>query len=183
MAVSVKLSDIKHLLTPEQVRELSLIPDKLPPGPKSKGCDFGPLPKMPGAKTRELILPASGKPGPWSVLIPKWHPLLDNKMMYKNHHVVKRLKQADVRRLFFELLAAGVPRATGKRRLTLTLTYRRGQIHCDPFAPFKSLNDALTKIGAWKDDNREWSSTNPLRYGEPGLRRETLIYLEDVPHE
>lgn len=184
MASHLKVADVRHLLsgilTPNEIAEIERSERSGGKAKKASGDDWRPLPTMPGAKSRLVCdLPTTGRPGPWTTTIPKWHPALINHLLGDWRRTCQR-KRSDLRMIYFALFAAGVPRATRKRKLTLTLTYRRGQTCCDSDAPFKSLNDALTKIGAWVDDSPRWSKTMPLIYGEPGARRETVILLEDM---
>lgn len=177
MANHLTLADIRHLLTSDQIAEQELL-DK---APARKSGRSGVLPKLAGATVVDWRLPlVEGSSGPWEIMIPKWHPALINHMTEAHHMRIYRRKQADKRQLYITLLAYRIPPASTPRRLTLTLTYRRGQTACDPDAPFKSLLDGLVGIGALVDDSPEWLDLEKLRYGEPGGRRETLIRLEDI---
>lgn len=117
--------------------------------------------------------------GPWSILIIDWHPTLCNALMGDWREAHER-KKRDADMLGIHIFLFRVPSATRRRRVTLTLTYRVGQTHCDPDAPFKSLLDGLTRRGMLVDDSPKWLELMPLRYGTPGSRRETLIEIEDI---
>jgi hypothetical protein len=163
---------IRHLLTPQQIEELSKpshrIPDKLP--------------TTRGAKTVSLQLPRYGRPGPWEITIMKWHPTGLNKLICSHWTTARKLKLADQRRLYAELLCARVPRAENvKRRLTMTLIYRGDVSQVDDDNAWKSIKDGLTHIGGWVDDNPRWSETAPLQRDTAKTYRATILRLEDIP--
>lgn len=183
MAVNVKLSDIQHLISPEFYRELR---ESISEGNSVRsrpGSDpWSRLPKMPGAKVQKVCeLPLHGQPGPWVVEIPKWQPALANRIIGLGPLKSQHLKNADKRVVYTYLLKAGVPRAVNvRRKLTMTLIRKRGQIEPDSDNVWKSVKDALTKIGAWVDDTREWSDTE-LCTDTHACMRSTILRLENIP--
>jgi hypothetical protein len=135
---------------------------------------------MPTRRSAVLLPDAPpGDTGPWEVTIPDWHPLSLNQMIGFNKFVVTRRKHKDAGLVGAACLLAGVPRATGKRRVTLTITLGPRQKGRDPDAWHKSTCDSLTSCGALVDDSREWVELPPVQY-ERGERRSTRITLEDI---
>lgn len=114
----------------------------------------------------------------WQVHIPDFHPARLNQLL--GHHYRRgRLKRDDAMLVAHHLVQARVPRATGKRRVSLRLTLAPRQRAGDPDAYWKSLLDALVRCGALVDDNRHWCELGPVTF-ERGTRLETVIILEEV---
>jgi hypothetical protein len=135
---------------------------------------------MPARRSAVLLPDAPpGDTGPWEVTIPDWHPLSLNQMIGFNKFVVTRRKHKDAGLVGAACLMAGVPRATGKRRVTLTIVLGPRQKGRDPDAFHKSTCDSLRSCGALVNDSKEWVELPPVRY-ERAMRRSTRITLEDV---
>lgn len=75
---------------------------------------------------------------------------------------------------------AGVPPATGKRRVKLTVVLGPRQRGPDPDAFWKSLLDALVACGALRGDSKEWVELPPVAY-QRGRARSMHLILEDIP--
>lgn len=122
------------------------------------------------------------KPGPtetrWTLTISGWRPTLDNQLIYKPWYKARALKRRDARVIAAAALVHGVPKATVRRRLTLTISQPTGTFP-DDTAPLKSLWDALVKAGLLVDDSREWLEMvwPPTFVRGP---RSTTIVLEDI---
>jgi hypothetical protein len=116
------------------------------------------------------------------ILIPKWHPIPLNKLLghWAQRH---RLKKTDADLVAGYARQAGVPRATGRRRVSLRLTLGPGQRAADPDAYFKSTLDALTRAGLLVDDNRQGVEIGEVTF-ERGVEPSTAIGLVDLdaPH-
>jgi hypothetical protein len=115
----------------------------------------------------------------YRVEIPGWWPSLLNHFIYRHWSVMSRMKRQDRETLYMACLAAGVRRADGKRRVTLTLVLGPRQRRCDGDAPWKSLLDGMTKCGALRDDSPDWVEVMPLRF-EKGSERSAVIEIEDL---
>jgi hypothetical protein len=76
--------------------------------------------------------------------------------------------------------AAGVSKATGKRRVTLCLVRAGRDKERDSDSSEKGIRDHLTACGALVDDNPQWLEMAPLRQSK-GARRSTVIQIEDLP--
>jgi hypothetical protein len=122
--------------------------------------------------------PSETKVRSWTLVIPGWRPVLDNELIYVHWSKARRRKRADVRQLVVAGLAYGVPRATGRRRLTLTIRQATGPFP-DDTAPLKSLWDALKHAGLIVDDSREWLEMVWPPTFERGPKG-TVIVLEDL---
>lgn len=89
------------------------------------------------------------------------------------------LKKKDRKRIAAHVALLGLPPATGKRRVTLTLTMGKRQRTPDPDGVFKSLLDALVHAKMLVDDNKEGLQLMPVRF-ERGAEKATTILLEDM---
>lgn len=117
--------------------------------------------------------------GRFEVAIPHFRPHYLNELKRVHYMVERRMKWSDAQVLGGELRKAGVPRATGRRRLTWVLVMGPGQRRPDPDAIFKSGNDGLKRCGALVDDNPTKLDLMPTLYekqSESGVR----VILEDI---
>jgi Holliday junction resolvase RusA-like endonuclease len=112
------------------------------------------------------------------IYIPRWHPVTVNQLL-RGKWTAHRLKKAD--REMVWAYAQGHPKATGKRRVVLTIILKPGQRGADPDAFFKSLADALVQAGLLTDDNRQGVELAPVAY-ERGTATDwgTRIRLTDL---
>jgi len=89
-----------------------------------------------------------------------------------------RLKRLDRQVIYFAAREAGVPRATGRRRVSLDMTgWPRGKMP-DPDAFWKSTLDALVAAGMLVDDDSKGVQLGTVTMSR-GVPR-TLITLEDL---
>jgi hypothetical protein len=115
----------------------------------------------------------------YAFMIPGWHPAKVNEL-YSGHWGHRaRLKKADRDRVAHHARLAGIPAATGKRRVSLRLTLAPRQRAGDPDAYWKSLLDALVHAGQLIDDNRQNVELGPVVF-DRGPARATTVLLEDV---
>ena len=120
--------------------------------------------------------------------IPKWRPATLNSMIGRHHHVVGKIKKADRQIVAAYFLQSGIPKATGKRtlRVTVLMGPRMRFVDCD--ALWKSCLDALVACGAIVDDNPDNLELLPLEQEKApkerhGTRWGTMIELTDVNPE
>lgn len=73
-----------------------------------------------------------------------------------------------------------VPKAAGRRRVSLLVVLGPRQRGADPDAYFKALGDALVSAGAVVDDSRHWIEWGPVTY-ERGAEPGCVLTLEDIP--
>jgi hypothetical protein len=110
--------------------------------------------------------------------IPGWHPTRLNNLF--GHWVrCHRLKKADRETVGLYARMVGIPRAKGKRRVSLVLTLAPRQRAADPDAWWKSVLDALVQAGLLVDDNRQGCELGSVTFRR-GRQRATTIILEDV---
>jgi hypothetical protein len=114
------------------------------------------------------------------LVIPAWTPARLNQWDGRHWSMRARLKTFDRNMVATYALKAGLPSATGKRRVIVTITLAKGERACDPDAHTKSLSDALVHCGLLRDDSRQWVEWMPFRF-ERGSERATTIDLEDLP--
>jgi len=113
----------------------------------------------------------------WTVTIPNWHPTRLNTLLGAHWAVAARMKKADRRMLC--VTCHGIPKATGKRRVTLTIGLKPRQRAGDPDCYWKSLLDGLVQCKLLVDDNRQHVECMPVQY-ERGLIMSTTINLGDI---
>jgi Holliday junction resolvase RusA-like endonuclease len=75
---------------------------------------------------------------------------------------------------------AHIPAATGRRRVSLTVTLPGGQRAPDPDNIHKALADALTHCGAIRGDSYKWIEWGSVVFWRGPMPR-TVVILEDVP--
>ena len=121
-----------------------------------------------------------GLAGRWVVTMLGYHPPTINMLIGRGWRTIHSIKRRDRKRIGDEMALAGIPRATGKRRVTLEIILAPRQRSPDPDAFWKVLLDSLVSCGALKDDNRQWVELAPVEIGR-GKRRATVLTLEDVP--
>lgn len=112
--------------------------------------------------------------------IPKWHPWPVNKLLHCHWAKAARRKREDAEIVWG--YSWHLKTATCKRRVHLTIRLRPRRRACDPDAYWKSLLDALVRVGMLVDDSRRWCETPPPKF-ERGTESDwgTVIELEDIP--
>lgn len=106
-----------------------------------------------------------------------WHPTSLNRML--GYHWTRRRKLKAFDRDVIALEALRLPRATGKRRVSIHLTLAPRQRGYDPDNLLKGLLDGLKHAGMLVDDSRTWCELGPVTFGR-GVRKATTITLEDI---
>jgi hypothetical protein len=114
----------------------------------------------------------------YEVRIPDWHPATKNELQRSVRSRI-RLKKQD--RGIVWLYARDVPRATGKRRVSVTFVYGPGERMRDVDAYDHSLFDALKQGGLILNDSPKWLERGAWRFIR-GAARGTVLVLEDC-HE
>lgn len=115
----------------------------------------------------------------WSVRIDAWHPAKLNDWDGRHWSVRARAKRHDRDLVAACVLGAGVPKAQGKRRVSVEIVLGPRQRGGDPDAYWKSLLDALVACGALDDDSKERVVLGEVSYSR-GPVKATVIQLEDV---
>lgn len=120
----------------------------------------------------------------YEIVIPNWIPARLNQLM-GNRKRAGALKKRDKLKIAIEQRFRPIPEATGRRRVTIEITYAKGDRQADPDAYQKSVHDALVKAKLLKNDTNRWvEMTHPIylptnpRYRTE--RRMTRIILEDI---
>ena len=115
----------------------------------------------------------------WEVVIPGWRPATANQLLGCHWGKAARMKAHDRQLIAVYTVLAGVPKASGKRRLSLRITLPKGQRRWDIDALQKSCLDGAVHAGLLIDDNPKWAAWGGVEYirGE-GLS--TVIVVEDV---
>lgn len=115
----------------------------------------------------------------WTMEIPGWHPIELNKLVGHRMHA-GRLKKHDREIICKAVVAYGIPPATAKRRLDLTLVFEKGDRTRDKDAYWKSLLDALVHSGALKNDSRHWVDYDKPRYARGDVKTTFITLQEDL---
>ncbi len=113
------------------------------------------------------------------IKVPGWHPVRLNQLVGAHWGTRAKRKRADQALLSVYVRLAGVPPATGRRRVDLLITLGPGQRAGDPDAYLKSLLDALVVTGRLTDDNRQGVELGAVEF-ERGRQASTTISLTDL---
>jgi hypothetical protein len=110
--------------------------------------------------------------------VPGWHPARLNQLLghWARAH---RLKKTDGEIIALHAHLAGIPRASGRRRVSLTITLAPRQRAGDPDCYWKSALDGLVRAGLLVDDNRQNVELGPVEF-DRGPARATTVLLEEV---
>jgi hypothetical protein len=164
--MSIPWKDARRLIPnlDEILREQDAVAGKTPPAP--------PAPVAPIC-TRLTVAP-----GLWKVTIEGWYPASDN-VRARGTKAWIRAKKAD-REVLRDWLAeyARVPRATGRRRVTVWVA-KKGP-RPDGTNLWKSLADGLVNVGLLVDDSAEWFEAGPIEVAKADVTSTTLL-IEDIP--
>lgn len=108
--------------------------------------------------------------------IPNWTPATVNQLLGMHWAKARTRKAADRQMIGVYAYKAGIPKATGKRHVKLTVIKSgKGRLP-DPDAYFKSVLDALKNLGYIIDDSSQWVSwEQPII--ERGKQTKTVINI------
>lgn len=117
----------------------------------------------------------------YPLIIPRWHPATINQLLRSVRQRI-RLKKADRQMVYGYALQSGIPRATGKRRVTFVFVLKPGQSASDVDSRHKSGLDALKHAGLIVDDRPRYCELAPDQ-NERGNASNwgTKILLQDMP--
>ncbi len=90
--------------------------------------------------------------------IPDWRPVSLNCLLRLHWASRNRLVKAEKKLVGMYFLQSGLPKATSKRRVEITVVYARkagGKVQ-DSDNSLKNLLDSLVLAGALVDDSPEW---------------------------
>lgn len=102
----------------------------------------------------------------WTVWVERWHPNSINECRGKHWEVEARIKRKMTDLLIAYRVANGIPRATGKRRVSLRLTFPPGARRPDKGNLRKLFDDACKRAGLIKDDGPLWLEAPEPEYNE-----------------
>ena len=136
-----------------------------------------PAPRKPQAPPRAVKRVATEAAVAHRIELPGIHPPRLNQLMHCHWAVAAKRKKVWTRAL--GMFAHGIPPATGKRRVTLTITLAPRQRSPDVDAFWKSTLDSLVLCSLLVDDNPKWCELSPVIYLR-GPERKTVIVLEDI---
>jgi Holliday junction resolvase RusA-like endonuclease len=94
---------------------------------------------------------------------------------WSNGHQLKRVDRAMV-----AAYASRVPKAKGKRRVSLHIILDKGQRAPDPDSLWKSSLDALVHAGVLVDDNRQRVELAPVTFSRDPQAWGSVIRLDDL---
>jgi hypothetical protein len=124
----------------------------------------------------------STAPGTYTIHVPAWHPATLNELLSGHWAKRHRLKRHDGEVLALFPKLGSIPKAAGKRRVSLVLTLAPRQRAADPDSHWKSVLDALVAAGMLINDSHVWCELGPVTI-ERGTGKATTILLEDLPRE
>jgi hypothetical protein len=108
-----------------------------------------------------------------------WRPWPLNRLLRMHWAARGRALRGDAAVVAAEALRQGVPRAAGRRRVSLTVLHRKGRGRPDGDALWKSTLDALVGCGLLLDDGPAYCELGPVGYAAAG-RRGLVVVLQDV---
>lgn len=120
-----------------------------------------------------------------TINIPNWRPATLNSMSSSNHWA-KRAKLKKIDRQMVAAYASGLPKAEGKRKVTIEISHGKGQRMCDPDAFYKSTLDALVHCGMLVDDSDKYVKLGDVeqhRANKHIKKAGTIITLEDIEND
>lgn len=119
--------------------------------------------------------------GTFRIEIPGWVPTPLNQL---SGHWRGRWgkKKQDKAMVVLHAWKAGIPPATGRRRVSLRITLPPGRRRWDPDCFWKSCNDALVSARLLVDDGPKWCELGTVSYERTGVLSTTIL-LEDLPPE
>ena len=111
--------------------------------------------------------------------IPDFTPRSANEYTFAKVGTRIRKKKGDRDLVAHYAQQSGIPKATGKRRISLIVTLAKGGRAVDPDNAWKGLLDGCKQAGLLVNDSHKWVELGEytIRRGE---RRSTLVILEDV---
>lgn len=112
-----------------------------------------------------------------TITIPNWLPTRINELLNVHWSKAHRRKQQD-----FHILSGYVtntPKASSRRRMTMTIVLGKGMRTGDNDAYFKSILDALVKLKLLINDSPNWLDLQPVKF-QRAERSATIIELEDI---
>jgi hypothetical protein len=116
----------------------------------------------------------------YTLTVPNWQPARLNQFVGRHWSSGHRLKKSDRILLAGYAMAAAIPPASGKRRVSLEITLSPRQRAGDPDAYWKSVLDGLVAARLLIDDNRQHVELGTVAFRR-GDGRQTTIILEDEP--
>jgi Holliday junction resolvase RusA-like endonuclease len=118
-------------------------------------------------------------PGILRLAIPNWIPATLNQWDGRHWSVRARLKKADRDLVAWYAREQEIPKATGKRRVSLEIVLGPRGRKSDPDAYWKSVLDALVSCQALLDDSAKWVELGQVTFSRGP--RGSAITLEDLP--
>lgn len=119
-----------------------------------------------------------GESTTYSVFIPQWRPASLNQLMTGKLRNRMRLKKSD--RYIITFYCCRLPKAQGKRRVTLHIVLGTRMNAYDYDNAWKSLLDGLVKCGMLIDDKPGLVEQGALTYSRNPAEWGTRITLEDI---
>ena len=111
--------------------------------------------------------------------IPRWRPALLNELMRSVKNKI-HLKKLDREMVCAYAWQAKIPRATGKRRVSLHVTLGKGMREFDVDAWQKSGLDAMKHAGLIADDSSKFVEIGMLTFSRNWIKWGTRLTIEDV---
>lgn len=113
----------------------------------------------------------------WRIEIPDWRPKTTNELLALHYRARSGAKRIDAEMIGTYAALVGVPKATGRRRIDLEIRKRMGR-SLDEDNAWKSLKDALVRLGLLVDDSPRWCDQGTPTF--PRGPRRTVITLTDL---
>jgi Holliday junction resolvase RusA-like endonuclease len=112
-----------------------------------------------------------------NVTIPNWRPHSINQLLHGHWTKARRMKRQDADMIMAYLVEH--PKATGRRRLSVTIGNKQRGHQLDADNALKSLLDGLKRCGAIIDDSAEFLELGRVASVHDKTNH-TIIILEDI---
>lgn len=112
------------------------------------------------------------------LLLPAFTPGTLNQLMRGTLLTRMRRSKGDREVVCHYAAESGIPKATGKRRVSLVVTLGKGQRPFDVDAPWKGMLDSLRHAGLILDDIPACCAIGSLTFDRG--ERKTMVILEDL---
>jgi len=114
----------------------------------------------------------------WTLKLEGWLPHSLNKLMNSHWAVRRGLKQGDKDQIRKACLVYGVPKAEGRRHVSVLIVLPKGRRALDADNVYKGMLDGLVEAEVLRNDSHVWCTWSPVHYAR-GDRLVTFITLED----
>lgn len=115
-----------------------------------------------------------------TLTIERWYPSTINQLLRSVRMRIRR-KKLDREVIMAHAWQQKIPKAQGKRRVSVHIVLGKGKRAADADAYHKSLLDACKHAGIIVDDTSRYVELAPVTFSRNSIQPGTVITLEDLP--